>query len=112
MVAIPKKTIILLIGWKHPSGDGRHSAPRGEEHGSGTSGRSTGEGCWSCGSVHRKKSNFPTREVKATEDGRGGVGGLGPSKGRAPSGSSRLAVSSGGVVRPGTGTQGPAGLNR
>ena len=75
----------------------------------GASERPFGEGCWSCGSSDYKTNKCPMREAKATENGREGPGGHGLSGGRAPSGSSRSVVSSGGVVRPGTGTQGPAG---
>ena len=99
-------------GWKQPSGDGFHSSPRGEAHSSGASERPIGEGCWSCGSTDHKKHKCPTREAKATEDGRGEAGGRGLSGSRAPSGSSRPAVSSGGIVRPGAGMQGPAGRTR
>ena len=58
------------------------------------------------------KKKCPTREAKATEDGRGEAGGRGPSRGRAAGGSSPPAKSSGGVVRRGTGTQEPAGRTR
>ena len=91
-------------GWKQPIGDGRRSSPRGEAHSSGASERPIGEGCWSCESTDHNKNKCPTREAKATEDGRGGTGGRGPSRGRAASGSSPPATSSGGVVCPGTGT--------
>ena len=50
--------------------------------------------------------------MKTTEDGREGAGGRGASGDRAPSGSSRPSTSSGGVVRPGTGTQEPADRTR
>ena len=99
-------------GWRHPSGNRCHSSPRGEAHSSGASERPIGEGCWSCSSTDHKKNKCPTREVKATEDGREEADGRGPSGGRAPSGTSRPATSSGGVVRPGTGTQEPAGRTR
>ena len=91
-------------GWKQPIGDGRRSSPRGEAHSSGASKRPIGEGCWSYDSTAHNKNKCPTREAKATEDGRGGTGGRGPSRGRAASGSSPPATSSGGVVCPGTGT--------
>ena len=99
-------------GWRQPNGDGYHSSPRGEAQSSGASERPIGEGCWSCGSTDHKKNKRPTREAKAIEGCRGGAGGRGPSGGRAPSGSSRPATSSRGVVRPGTGTQEPAGRTR
>ena len=92
-------------GWKQPSGDGRRSSPRGEAHSSGASERPIGEGCWSCGSTDHNKNKCPTREAKATEDGRCGAGGRGPPRGRAARGSSPPAKNSCGVVRPGTGTQ-------
>ena len=99
-------------GWKESSRDRRHSSPRGEAHSSGASARPIEESCWSCGSTeHKKKKCFP-RETKATQDGRGGAGDRGPSGGRTPSGSLQSNVNSGGVVRPGTGTQGPAGRTR
>ena len=63
-------------GWRQPSGDGCHSSPRGEAHSSGASKRPIGEGCWSCGSTDHKKNKCPTRQAKATEDGRGGAGGV------------------------------------
>ena len=99
-------------GWKQPSGDGRRSSPRGEAHSSGASERPIGEGCWSCGSTDHNKNKCPTREAKATEDGRGGAGGRGPSRGCAAGGSSPPAKGSGGVVRRGTGTQEPVGRTR
>ena len=87
-------------------GTGVARSPREEAHSLDASERPIGEGCWSCGSTDHK---CPTREAKATEDGRGAAGGRGPSGGRAASGSSPPATSSGGVVRAGKGTQEPAG---
>ena len=89
-------------GWKQSSGDGRGSYPRGGAHGLGSSGRSIKQGCWSCGSIDHKKNNLPTREAKATKDGREGASGRWPSGSRVSSGSSRPAGSFGGVVHPGT----------
>ena len=83
--------------------------PQEEAHSSGASERPIGEGCWSYGSTdHTKKNKCSTRDAKVTDDGRGGAGDRGQSGGRAPSRSSRPTTSSGGVMRPGTGTQEPA----
>ena len=57
-------------GWRHPSGNRCHSSPRGEAHSSAAFERPIGESCWSCSSTDHKKNKRPTREVKATEDGR------------------------------------------
>ena len=78
----------------------------------GASGRPIGKGCWSCGSTDHNNNKCSMREAKAAANARVGAGGRGTSGGRAQSGSSRPVERSGWVMRPRTGTQGPAGRTR